>query len=59
MLHPPPPYVFLKIKIPKIVFSPRVVVQTKPGDDVWAFENWWTQRLHNCCEQSDICEHIK
>ena len=34
----------------------RVVVQTKPGDNPWAFENWWTYRLHNCCEDSGTCK---
>ncbi|CAF3522205.1 unnamed protein product [Rotaria sordida] len=34
---------------------PNVVVQTKPGDDVWKFENWWTQQLHHCCEDIGSC----
>ncbi|CAF5055176.1 unnamed protein product, partial [Rotaria sp. Silwood1] len=32
-----------------------IVVQTKAGDDVWAFENWWTQQLHQCCDNTEIC----
>jgi len=34
---------------------PPNIVQTKPGDDVWEFENWWTQNLHNCCEDTYTC----
>lgn len=36
-----------------LIFS--IVVQTKPGDNVWAYENWWSYRLHNCCEDAKLC----
>ncbi|CAF3449772.1 unnamed protein product [Rotaria socialis] len=32
-----------------------IVVQTKPGDDVWEYENWWTYNMHDCCGSPKAC----
>lgn len=32
------------------------MIQTKPGDDVWDYENWWTQNLHSFCDDTKTCK---
>ncbi|CAF0988222.1 unnamed protein product [Adineta steineri] len=37
------------------VLPPPIVVQTRPGFDIWGYENVWKEKFCDCCTDRNLC----